>query len=116
MNYKKFIKFLKEDFKKTNKNFTTIKFFRSEIVLILIWYWILEKYYKNEICISETIIQEIPREYASRPTIFKFLDVAISKGYIIKDINSDDKRKLSLTPSSQVIDEFENWANKFKRF
>ena len=116
MDFKKFTLFLKDDFKKSNTKYPTIKFFRSELILIMIWFWILEKYYKNEICISENIIQEIPPEIASRPTIFKFLDVAINKGYILKNSDLDDKRKLSLKPSSQTIKEFENWAIGFKGF
>ena len=116
MDFKKFTLFLKEDFNKSNSKYPSIKFFRSELILIMIWFWILEKYYKNEICISENLIQEIPTELASRPTIFKFLEVAISKGYILKNSDLDDKRKLSLKPSVQTINEFESWAIGFKGY
>ena len=82
----------------------------------MIWFWMLEKYYKNETCISETIIQELPKEHASRPTIFKFLDSAIKKGYIIKNVDINDKRRQILSPSVQMIMEFEDWATGFKGF
>ena len=116
MDFKKFTLFLKEDFDKSNLKYPSIKFFRSELILIMIWFWILEKYYKNEICISENLIQEIPTELASRPTIFKFLEVAINKGYILKNSDLSDKRKLSLKPSVQTIKEFESWAIGFKGY
>ena len=42
MNYLKFTKFLKEDYEKSNSKFPSIKFFRSDLILIFIWFWILE--------------------------------------------------------------------------
>ncbi len=116
MNYQKFTSFLKKDFDTSNNKFPSIKFFRSELVLILIWFWILEKHYRNEICNTENLIQEIPKEHASRPTIFKFIEVSIKKGFIDKNTDINDKRRFILKPSDQTINEFEKWALGFKGF
>ena len=48
MNYLKFTKFLKEDYEKSNLRFPSIKFFSSDLILIFIWFWILEKYYSKK--------------------------------------------------------------------
>jgi DNA-binding MarR family transcriptional regulator len=64
----------------------------------------------------ENIISEIPKEYASRPTIFKIIDDAVSKKYFEKIVDENDKRKYNLFPTSQTIKEFEEWAKIFKGF
>ncbi len=61
-------------------------------------------------------MQEIPKEYASRPTIFKIIDDAVAKDYFIKEIDKNDKRKYNLFSSSKTIAEFEEWAKVFKGF
>ena len=121
MNYLKFTRFLKHDFEKSNRKYDSIKFFRSELVLIYIWFWILENYYKSKENQSfksnvETLISEIPKELGSRPTIFKFIEQAISSKFIIKVIDPEDKRKSNLKPSVQTIQEFEEWSNGFSGY
>ena len=56
------------------------------------------------------------KEYASRPSIFKIIDDAVSKNYLNKIVDNNDKRKYNLIPTSQTIKEFENWAKVFKGF
>ena len=121
MDYLKFTKFLKHDFEKSNQKFNSIKFFRSELVLIFIWFWILENYYKskeNQLFKSnvETLVSEIPKGLGSRPTIFKFIEQAIASKFIIKIIDPTDKRKWNLKPSDQTIQEFEEWSSGFSGF
>ena len=121
MNYLKFTKFLKEDFEISNAKYISINFFRSELILVFIWFWILEKYYKfkkDEIINShvEILISEIPKGFASRPTVFKFVDQALEAKYIIKVSDQLDKRKWHLLPSEQTIIEFEDWAKGFSGF
>ena len=64
----------------------------------------------------ESIIQEIPGVYASRPTIFKIIDDAITKKYLKKVVNDDDKRKYNLFPTKQTVKEFEDWSKVFQGF
>ena len=109
MDYLKFLQSLKKDLNQSNSDFETVKFFRKDIVSVWIWFCVLEQYYNNNNNNNniENIISEIPKEYASRPTIFKIIDDAVSKKYFEKIVDSNDKRKYNLFPTSQTIKEFE---------
>ena len=116
MNYLKLIQTLKKDLNTSNIEFETVKFFRKDFVSVWIWFWVLEQYYNNHNSNTENIMSEIPNEYASRPTIFKIIDDAVSKKYFEKIVDSNDKRKYNLFPTSQSIKEFEEWAKVFEGF
>ena len=115
MNHVKLIHNLKLDLKERLNVFETVKFFRKDIVSYWIWISVLEKYYNNNNNNNiESIIQNIPRELGSRPTVFKIIDTAVAKKYFIKKLDKEDKRKFNLIPSEQTIKEFEEWAKIFK--
>jgi len=116
MNYLKFLQTLKKDLNQSNSDFKTVKFFRKDIVSVWIWFCVLEQHYNDNNNNIENIISEIPKEYASRPTIFKIIDDAVSKKYFEKIVDENDKRKYNLFPTSQTIKEFEEWAKVFKGF
>jgi hypothetical protein len=121
MDYLKFSIFMKEDFEISNKKYNTIKFFRSELVLVFIWFWVLENHYKskkNQLFKSnvEMLVSQIPKQLGSRPTIFKFIEQAIASKHIIRVVDPSDKRKWNLKPSTQTIQEFEQWADGFSGF
>src|SRR6056300_2049974 len=108
MDYLKFLQSLKKDLNQSNSDFKTVKFFRKDIVSFWIWFSVLEQHYNNNNNNNiENIISEIPKEYASRPTIFKIIDDAVSKKYFKKILDEKDKRKYNLFPTSQTIKEFE---------
>ena len=116
MNYLKLVQSLKKDLNQSNSDFETVKFFRKDIVSVWIWFCVLEQYYNNNNNNTENIMSEIPKEYASRPTIFKIIDNAVSKKYFEKIVDKNDKRKYNLFPTSQTLKEFEEWAKVFKGF
>ena len=116
MDYKKFITFLRNDFESSNSKYQTIKFFRSNIILIFIWFWILEKMYSKKNLNIEELVESIPKGFGTRPTIFKFINLAIKKKYISKIIDPTDKRKYKLKLSEQCVVEFESWAKGFRGF
>ncbi len=116
MDYLKFTKFLKNDFENSNKKFKSIAFYRSDLILIFIWFFVLEKHYTKSPYSLEDLINDIPKKFASRPTIFKFIDAAVKKRYLDKTKNPEDKRKFDLRPSKITIDEFEKWAMGFSGF
>ena len=119
MNYLKLVQSLKKDLNQSNSDFETVKFFRKDIVSVWIWFCVLEQYYNNNNNNNnniENIMSEIPKEYASRPTIFKIIDNAVSKKYFEKIVDKNDKRKYNLFPTSQTLKEFEEWAKVFKGF
>ena len=114
MNYLKFLQNLKQDLQLNLDKYQTVKFFRKDIVSYWIWIEVLEQYYNNNNNNIESIIQNIPNELGSRPTLFKIIDTAVAKKYFIKELDKEDKRKFNLIPSQQTIKEFEEWAKIFK--
>ncbi|MDA9601583.1 MarR family winged helix-turn-helix transcriptional regulator [Alphaproteobacteria bacterium] len=87
------------------------------ILSLWVWFTVLKFYYeKNNNSNIERIIKEIPKNYASRPTIFKLIDNAVDKKYFVKSINPDDKRKINIIPTDITIKEFEEWSRMFKGF
>ena len=116
MNYLNFIKILRNDLNQSHSQFVSIKFFRRNLPSYWIWISILERYYNNNNDNIENIIKEIPSEHASRPTLFKIIDNAVKKNYLVKEIDKIDKRKINLLPASQTIKEFEEWTKVFKDF
>jgi len=117
MDYLKLVQNLKKDLNEVNSDFKSVKFFRKHIVSVCVWFSVLEQYYNNNKNNNiENIISEIPKEYASRPTIFKIIDDAVSKKYFEKKVDKNDKRKNNLLPTLQTIKEFEEWAKVLKGF
>ena len=119
MNYLKFLQILKKDLYLSDSKFKTVKFFRKDRVSFWVWFCVLERYYinnNNNNNTIESIIREIPLEYASRPTIFKIIDDAVTKNYFEKIKDKNDKRKYKIIPSSQTIKEFEEWSKVFEGF
>ena len=115
MNYLKLIQNLKQDLEKSLNKFETVKFFRKDIVSFWIWFSVLETHFDNNNNNNiESIIQNIPGELGSRPTLFKVIDAAVARKYFIKELNKEDKRKFNLIPSEQTIKEFEEWSKIFK--
>ena len=118
MNYLKLIQNLKQDLKLNLNKYQTVKFFRKDIISYWIWFSVLETHFDNNKNNNnnniESIIQNIPGELGSRPTLFKVIDTAVAKKYFIKELNKEDKRKFNLIPSQQTIKEFEEWAKIFK--
>ena len=116
MNYQHLISKIAKSLSSSAKDKESVLFFRRDIVHIFVWIHLLKFYYEANDCTAEQIVSEIPRSYASRPTIFKIIENAILKKYVLKSKNIYDKRKNNLLPSSITIKEFEAWANMFKGF
>ena len=114
MEHLKLLNNLNNDLFKFNNNFKSVKFFSKDIVNMKIWFIIFISYYNNKNLHSEDIITKIPRECASRITVFRIIDDAVKKSFVLKTKNINDKRKFNIIPSITTIKEFENWCLKFK--
>ena len=117
MNTLELIKTLRKDLNHSKSQFVTIKFFRRNLSSYWVWICILERFFSNNDNNNnniENIIREIPSEHASRPTLFKIMDDAVKKKYLVKEVDKNDKRKFNIFPSQQTIDEFEEWSKIFK--
>tara|TARA_Y200000002_G_scaffold247768_1_gene205127 strand:+ start:283 stop:630 length:348 start_codon:yes stop_codon:yes gene_type:complete len=115
MNYIKLLNKLRKSVL-ISPGFITVEYFRKDFMSVWIWIHILESYFNNKNINIQRIMQKIPYEYASRPTIYKIIDAAVAKKYFIKIKDEKDKRKYNLFPSIQVINEFKEWAKLFKGF
>lgn len=113
MNYSKFIQVNKQDLKKINE-FESVNFFRHDLVHYWIWILVLETNYSNIFYNLEDIIQIIPSKLSSRVSIFRIVDNAVKKKYLIKEKNNLDKRKFNIIPTQQTIKEFEGWVKIYK--
>ena len=116
MNYLKLLENLEKDLDFSNNKFKTVKFFRKDISSVWVWFIILKSYYKNTKVTPEIVLNIIPKEYASRVTIFKILDDADKKKYFTKETDINDKRKFIISPTKKTLEEFEKWSLIFKGF
>ena len=116
MNYLKLLENLENDLDISNSKFETVKFFRKDITSVWVWFIILISYYKKTKVTSEIVLNTIPKEYASRVTIFRLLDDAVKKKYFTKETDINDKRKFIISPTNITIVEFEKWSLIFRGF
>ena len=108
MNYLNLLTTLNADL--NNGNTGSIKFFRTNIYSIFIWFQVLIFHYRNENLTTEQLLKEKFLSNISRPTVFKIIDNAVSSGYLLKIINDKDHRKFDIKPSIATVKEYEKWA------
>ena len=99
-----------------NGNPASVKFFRTSIYSIFIWFQVLIFYYKKENLTTEQLLKEKFISNISRPTVFKIIDNAVAKGYLVKIINNTDHRKYNIKPSATTVKEYEEWAQIYKGY
>ena len=89
----------------------TISIFLQNEVGYIIYLELLESYYLNKNIYFHELYLKVANK-SSRQTFKKFMDECISEDLIYTKKSLDDKRKITLRLSSQVIDDFENvlWA------
>ena len=115
MNYLKLVKNMKTHFIERLPHLETMAYFGKDRVSYWIWFSVLENYYKkNSNGNIQSIMEDIPNKFGSRPTIFKIINDAVAKKYFIKTLNKKDKREFNLYPSEKTIKEFEEWTQIFK--
>ena len=73
-------------------------------------------YYKKENLTTEQLLKEKFISNISRPTVFKIIDHAVAKGYLVKIINNTDHRKYNIKPSATALKEFEEWVQIYKGY
>ena len=121
MDYQNFINSIKIGISNHKFNLKTISYFKKDSVSLSIWICLVERHYNNYNNNNnnnnnniENILKELSNVVASRPKFFKIINNAISKSYLIKEANKNDKRKFNIYLSKPSIKEFEVWALLFK--
>ena len=94
--------------------FPQLKFFSDKKYRLILLYELMKDHYlnaqgdtnKNFLPTKETFYQLVS-PYVSRLSMTKFIDRMVETGVLIKKNHSQDKRKQILSPSVQLIEEFE---------
>tara|TARA_B100000029_G_scaffold182447_1_gene180059 strand:- start:1118 stop:1504 length:387 start_codon:yes stop_codon:yes gene_type:complete len=104
------IKFLKREIKifdesQDEKN-NSLNYFRRSRIHWLFLLNIFSAYYKKQIITKSDLIHKIQ---VSHITILKYIQESINLGIIIEERSKDDRRKINLKPSPELLISFENF-------
>ena len=92
-----------------NQNLKLIIFFQSDLTKYKILLMVMKGYYKSQETTIEKVIEDLPLAISSRAHKLNSITDATARGYLIKEPSKNDLRKKNLTPSQDLIDEFEEY-------
>ncbi len=96
------------------KVFSRLSHFRRSVYGIRICYEIMRLYFDSSVnkieCTKEYLTKNMS-DLASRATIINFINDEISKGSLVTQVSSKDKRVKIIQPSGELIDEFTMWLD-----
>ena len=105
---------LEQDLLNSNSKYKTLKFFRKNIVTVIIWLSSIKNFYNNEKNSVEDLVRRSNSvSRVSRPSVVSFINNAVSKGYLISEKSKSDKRKYNIIPTKITLKEFEKWSKIF---
>mgnify|MGYP006121960659 FL=1 len=104
---------LLNDLIKVNQSDTSIKFFRRDLITMIIWLYIMNAFANKK----KINIEDIAREIAtatriSKPSLRLILENAKEKGFIKFTHNIEDSRSWIIEPETLAIEEFNQWTHK----
>jgi DNA-binding MarR family transcriptional regulator len=106
-------KFL-DDLIEVSKGDSSIKFFRKDLVTMIIWLFIIKSFHLGESINIEDISREIaPASKISKPSLRLILENAKEKGFIKFSHNPIDNRSWIIEPEEVTINEFKKWCEAF---
>ena len=111
---KKICKKLYNDLVEVNKGDSSIKFFRKDLITMLVWMFIVKSYADKTTINIEDIARGI--SYTSRiskPSLRLILENAKAKGFIKFTLNKNDKRSWIIEPQDITITEFNTWSKNW---
>jgi len=110
---KKICSALLKDLIEVNQGNSSIKFFRRDLITMLIWLFIMESYSKKNIINIEDIARGISAATRiSKPSLRLILENAKKKGFIKFTHNAKDNRSWIIEPEEIAINEFNLWTKK----
>ena len=105
---------LLKDLTKVNQGTNSIKFFRQDIVTMIIWLFIIDSYGKKKIINIEDIAREISQATRiSKPSLRLILEKAKEQKFIKFTHNPKDTRSWIIEPEIITINEFNIWTKEF---
>tara|TARA_B110000495_G_scaffold159515_1_gene143668 strand:- start:329 stop:706 length:378 start_codon:yes stop_codon:yes gene_type:complete len=104
---------LLNDLIKVNQSDTSIKFFRRDLITMIIWLYIMNAFANKK----KINIEDIAREIAtatriSKPSLRLILENAKEKGFIKFTHNIEDSRSWIIEPETLAIEEFNEWTHR----
>ena len=111
---KKICKKLFNDLVEVNKGDSSIKFFRKDLITMLVWMFIVKSYADKTTINIEDIAREISyTTRISKPSLRLMLENAKAKGFIKFTLNKNDKRSWIIEPQDITITEFNTWSKNW---
>ena len=94
---------------------SSIKFFRRDLITMLVWLFIMDAYSRGE----EINIEDIARGISvstsiSKPSLRLILENAKQKGYLKFTHNNKDNRSWVIEPETVTLNEFNLWINSWE--
>jgi DNA-binding MarR family transcriptional regulator len=104
---------LLQDLIEINQGDTSIKFFRKDLVTMIIWLFIMNSYANHK----KINIEDIARGIAvattiSKPSLRLILENAKKKGFLKFTHNQEDTRSWIIEPETLAIEEFNLWTKR----
>ena len=113
VNAKKIAETLLNDLIKVNQFDNSIKYFRKDLVRMVIWLYIMSEFSKKQKINIEDISREIAQVITiSKPSLRLILENAKDKGFLKFTHNQEDTRSWMIEPESITIEEFNAWTKK----
>ena len=104
---------LLKDLVEVNKGDSSIKFFRQDLITMVIWLYIMESYSKNIKINIEDVARGVSQACRiSKPSLRLILENAKAKGFIKFTQNLKDNRSWIIEPEDISINEFNAWTKK----
>jgi len=111
---KKICKKLFNDLVEVNKGDSSIKFFRKDLITMLVWMFIMKSYADKTTINIEDIARGISHTTRiSKPSLRLILENAKAKGFIKFTLNRNDKRSWIIEPQDITITEFNTWSKNW---
>jgi hypothetical protein len=111
---KKICKKLFNDLVEVNKGDSSIKFFRKDLITMLVWMFIVKSYADKTTINIEDIARGISHTTRiSKPSLRLILENAKAKGFIKFTLNKNDKRSWIIEPQDITITEFNTWSKNW---
>ena len=115
VNAKKIAETLLNDLIKVNQFDNSIKYFRKDLVRMVIWLYIMSEFSKKQKINIEDISREIAQVITiSKPSLRLILENAKDKGFLKFTHNQEDTRSWMIEPESITIEEFNAWTKKIR--
>ena len=88
-----------------NHSFKQISYFQDDITKFKIFLLVIKNHQQDINQTIEELIDELPKNIASRAHKLNCITEASKKNYLVKETSKSDQRKKYLKPSQELLDE-----------